>query len=163
MDEKTATIKAASEVVDETIVRNFAMLQDLLGNTDLFMLDDLQMRISNNIGTVTIPMFTQHMMEDVFEEIQNYVNVKILYASRTPDGRHHKLVTYSMPYEDEMYIISMESEQYGIVEQLNVTLFESLDIMLEWLRSCLLDIVRKEHDLEFDELQEMADLYRYFF
>ena len=163
MDERTATMKAASEVVDETIVRNFAKLQDLLGNTDIFMLDDLQMKISNNVGTVTVPMLTQHMMEDVFEELQNYVNVNILFAFRTADGSHHKLVTYSMPYQDEMYIISMESEQYGIVEQMSVTLFESLDIMLAWLRSCLLEVEGKERELEIDELQELADLYRIFF
>lgn len=163
MDEITATMKAASEVVDETIVRNFAKLQDLLGNAAIFMLDDLQMKIVHDIGTVTIPMHKQHMMDDVLEELQHYINVNILYAYRTADGSGHKLVAYSMPYEDEMYIISMESQQYGIVEQMDVTLFESLDIMLSWLRSCLLAVEEKMGQLEVEEIQEMADLYRIFF
>ena len=162
MDERTATMKAASEVVDETIVRNFAKLQDLLGNTDIFMLDDLQMKISNNVGTVTVPMLTQHMMEDVFEELQNYVNVNILFAFRTADGSHHKLVTYSMPYQDEMYIISMESEQYGIVEQMDMTFFESLDVMLSWLRTSLISVEEKKEELDITEIQSMTDLYRNF-
>ena len=130
-------MKASSEVVDEAIVQNFTKLQDLLANASIFMLDDLRIDISHNVGTATIPMEGQHMMEDVLKELQNHLNMNLLYAYRTLDGRRHKLVIYSMPYEDEMYIINMESQQYGIVEEMTVTLFESLDTMLSWLRSCL--------------------------
>lgn len=163
MENMTATMKEASGVVDETIVQNFTRLQDQLSNAGIFMLDDLRMDIVHNIGTATIQMGNQQMMEDVLKEIQNHMNVKLLCAYRTLDGSRHKLVAYSMPYEDEMYIISMESQQYGIVEQMTVTLFESLDIMLSWLRSCLLKMEEKEHEIEIFEMQEMADLYRIFF
>lgn len=163
MNEITATVMDASEVMDEVVVSNFSRLQDLLNNTDIFMLENLQMRILHDIGMVTIPMHRQLMIDDVVKELENYIDMNTLCAYRRDGGRNCKLVSYSMPYQDEMYIINMESEQYGIIEEINVTLFESLEVMLSWLRSCLQTVEEKTDELEIVEIQTMAELYKVFF
>lgn len=162
MDEMTETIMTATEVVDDALVKSFTAFQDMLANTGLFRLDNLHLNIMHDIGTVTFPMCCQHMIDTVLEETGVLADVNILYSYKTQDGSSHRLIAYSMPYRDEMYIISMESLQYGIVEEMSATFFDSLDVMLDWLRDCLLTIQQKEKQIAMKECQSMADLYKNF-
>ena len=100
------------------------------------------------------------MADDFTDKLVELLKVNILYSFKTPDGRVWRTVTYSMPYHDEMYIVGLESEMYGIVEQMTVTFFDSIDVMFAWLRDNL-ESVQTSKDV-FLHKQDTSELYRIF-
>ena len=162
MSEINEVTAMANEVINDSIVSSFSAFQDMLVNVGTFKLDNLQLNISNDIGTVTIPLQTQTMIDAVLKDIENFTDVNILYFYKTLDGDIHKLIAYSAPYHDEMYIISINSIQYGIVEDMDVTFFESLDVMFAWLNNCLHNMLEKQQKLDVIQQQSMTELYKFF-
>ncbi len=151
-----------NEVIENSIVKNFASFQAVLYASGLFKCDNLHMKITNDIGTVTVPMLHQHMADDFLEELTNFLDVNILYAYKGRDGSSYRIVAYTMPYHDEMYIVFVDSQQYGIVDEMHVAFFESLDIMFSWLRKGYDDLLAKERQVDIIQLQDLTDLYRNF-
>lgn len=162
MDEITNAAQVANEVIDNAIVKNFADFQEKLSYTGVFQCDNLQLKITNDIGTVTIPMHHQHMADDFLKELTRFLDVNILYAYRKLDGSDYRIVAYTMPYHDEMYIVFVDSQQYGIVDEIHVAFFESLDVMFSWLRKGYDEVVAKEKQVDIIQLQDLTDLYRNF-
>ena len=116
--------------------------------------------LNGKVGTVVIPMKQQHMMSDFLNELTELLNVNILYSYNTEKGRVWRSVTYSMPYHDEMYIIGIESQMYGIVEEITVTFFDTLEIMFPWLRDNL-ESMQSSKEV-FLHRQNITELYRIF-
>ena len=162
MDEITNAAQVANEVIDNSIVKNFADFQEVLSNSGIFQCDNLHMKITNDIGTVTVPMLHQHMADDFLKELTNFLDVNILYAYKELDGSIYRIVAYTMPYHDEMYIVFVDSHQYGIVDEMHVAFFESLDVMFSWLRKGYDDLIAKEKHIDIIQLQDLTDLYRNF-
>lgn len=162
MDEITNAAQVANEVIDNSIVKNFADFQEVLSNSGIFQCDNLHMKITNDIGTVTVPMLHQHMADDFLKELTNFFDVNILYAYKEHDGSIYKIVAYTMPYHDEMYIVFVDSQQYGIVDEMHVAFFESLDVMFGWLRKGYDDVVAKQKQIDIIQIQDLTDLYRNF-
>lgn len=162
MDEITNAAQVANEVIDNSIVKNFADFQEVLSNSGIFHCDNLHMKITNDIGTVTVPMLHQHMADDFLKELTNFLDVNILYAYKELDGSIYRIVAYTMPYHDEMYIVFVDSQQYGIVEEMHVAFFESLDVMFWWLRKGYDEVVAKEKQIDVIQMQTLTDLYRNF-
>lgn len=160
MDATVVPAITAQEVADDIIVKNLTALQDMLDNMEMFRLDSLEMTIDKGVGTVTIPLRRQYMMESIIEALSTCVNINILYAWRSPDGSRKKTIAYSMPYIDEMFVIALQSQQYGIVEQLHLTFFESLDMMFAWLHACLTTMLEKQHNIIIEQQQPLVELYR---
>ena len=86
----------------------------------------------------------------------------ILYAYKELDGSGYRIVAYTMPYQDEMYIVFVDSQQYGIVDEMHVAFFESLDVMFGWLRKGYDDVVAKQKQIDIIKIQDLTDLYRNF-
>lgn len=162
MDEITNAAQVANEVIDNSIVKNFADFQEVLSNSGIFQCDNLHMKITNDIGTVTVPMLHQHMADDFLKELTNFLDVNILYAYKELNGSSYRIVAYTMPYHDEMYIVFVDSQQYGIVEEMHVAFFESLDVMFWWLRKGYDEVVAKEKQIDVIQMQTLTDLYRNF-
>ncbi len=162
MEETNNATMVAEEILQNTIVQNFAHFRERLGNVVLFDTTDLHLKMTNNIGTATVPMRRQHMAEDFINEVINMFDVNILFAYKTPDGGSFRMMAYTMPYQDEMYIIYTESEQYGIIEEMHVAFFESMDVMFEWLFKEHQKVEKKTDSLDVLQLQSLTDLYRNF-
>ncbi len=162
MDEIINAEQVVNEVIDNSIVKNFANFQNVLSNSGLFQCDNLHMKITNDIGTVTVPMLHQHMADDFLKELTNFLDVNILYAYKGLGDSSYRIVAYTMPYHDEMYIVFVDSHQYGIVDEMHVAFFESLDVMFSWLRKGYDDLIAKEKQIDIIQLQDLTDLYRNF-
>lgn len=162
MNEITNATEVANEVFDNSIVRNFTKLQEIISNTGMFQCDNLQLKITKDIGTVTIPMVRQHMADDFLRELTSFLDVNVLYAYKKQDGSSYRIVAYTMPFQDEMYIVSVDSQQYGIVEEMYITLFESLDIMFKWLHKGYEMLLENKDQIEIIEQQDLTSLYKNF-
>ncbi|MBQ9362409.1 MAG: hypothetical protein IJT97_03200 [Bacteroidaceae bacterium] len=160
MEDLTATLMAARNIADDTLAQNFAAFTELIANSGFFIVKGIRLDIIRDVGTAIVPLKEQHMMDDFLEKLIGVLNVNILYYIKSLDGNTCKMVAYSMPYHDEMYIVGMESEQYGIVEEVTVTFFESLDVMFLWLQKNLESVMDTKDQVI--ERQAMTDLYRNF-
>lgn len=156
----TATIKAASDIIDDSLVQNLNSFKETISASELFALDNLRFDMTGKVGTVVIPMTQQHMSNDFLDKLVELLKVNILYSKKTDDGRCWRTVTYSMPCHNEMYIIGMDSEMYGIVEEVTVTFFDTIDVMFAWLRDNL-ESMQSSKDI-FLHKQETSELYRIF-
>jgi len=116
--------------------------------------------MTGKVGTVVIPMIQQHMLNDFLDKLVELLKVNILYSCKTGDGRCWRAVTYSMPCHNEMYIVGMDSEMYGIVEEVTVTFFDTIDVMFAWLRDNL-ESMQSSKNI-FLHKQETSELYRIF-
>lgn len=78
---------------------------------------------------VVFDMKDQHILENLVSDLSKKLHVHILYASKEEDEKVYKVVAYSTPVEDEMFIIYLSSTQYGIVNSMTVFFFDSLETM----------------------------------
>jgi hypothetical protein len=83
---------------------------------------------------IYIPIRKQTMIDDLTDSLEEKLNVNILYAVRSRDQKNVKVVIYSMPYKDEMFVISIASSQYGIVNGITIVVFSSLEHMFNYVR-----------------------------
>lgn len=160
MEDMTATIKAASDIIDDSLVQNLNSFKETISASELFALDNLRFDMTGEVGTVVIPMLQQYMSNDFLDKLLELLKVNILYSYKTEDGRYWRIVTYSMPCHNEMYIIGMDSEMYGIVEKITVTFFDTIDVMFAWLRDNL-ESMQSSKGI-FLQKQKTSELYRIF-
>lgn len=160
MDKNNANIIVETDAAEDVITRNFLHFLETIENDDRFDAMKPVLTISKDYGTATIPMSRQHTMDDVLSAISKKANVNILYQYRNKGGKDRKTIAYSMPYEDEMFIIGIESYQYGIVEEIDMTFCNSLDKMLSQLLKCR-DFIHKKK-VEIIEEQPLAEIYKIF-
>jgi len=160
MEDMSATIKAASDIIDDSLVQNLNSFKETISASELFALDNLRFDMTGKVGTVVIPMIQQHMLNDFLDKLVELLKVNILYSCKTGDGRCWRAVTYSMPCHNEMYIVGMDSEMYGIVEEVTVTFFDTIDVMFAWLRDNL-ESMQSSKNI-FLHKQETSELYRIF-
>lgn len=123
--------------VSESAQENFKdFLKTLEGNfkNSMFKTSDLQLIPRDKCAEVRIPLIGQEMAEEIVTTLATRINVNILYAVSTDNGRVVKVIGYSMPYSDEMYIISIESQQYGVIDEIIVAFYDSLEDMFQEVR-----------------------------
>ena len=160
MEHMTATIKAASDIIDDSLTQSLNRFRETIYASELFAIENLRFDMTGKVGAAVIPMMQQHMSNDLLSKLVELLKVNILYSCKTEDGRCWRTVTYSMPCHNELYIIGMDSEKYGIVEEVSVTFFDTIDVMFAWLRDNLRSM-RSSRDV-FLHKQEASELYRIF-
>ena len=112
------------------------------------------------------PLADKEIPEAMHWEIEaNSPFVKHVYTYRKgtdnayedEDGKHYKVVTYSRPFADEMFILFVESHECGLIDDVQVIFYESIDRMFIELGRSLASMKRKKLEiLEEHELEEVA-------
>ena len=67
-----------------------------------------------------IPLASQQLVEDMTEEFSTCLDYQVLYEKRTTDGSGYHVALYSIPYENEMVVVIMDSIQHGLIESVKV-------------------------------------------
>lgn len=78
---------------------------------------------------VVINMDEQHMLENFVSDLIEKLHMHVLYASKEEKGKVYKVVAYSTPGEDEMFVVYLSSTNYGIVDSMTVFFFDSIETM----------------------------------
>ena len=156
MDALDKTIRMAGDLRAE----NFDRFSEEIGNTALFTNEQVTLRRSEKTGMATFHLKKQMMMEDSIDELAKYLAVEVLCAYCENEGQDYKAIAYSKPYQEEMYVIVMESNQHGLLDDISVVFFESMDAMLEMLEKQLLQL--KGKDVEVLEQQHEKVFYENF-
>lgn len=119
--------------VSETAQNNFNAFTDKLADLmpGSFSLEEAILTPRKECSEAQIPLLKQGWMEDFVDDVAQKLAVNILYATVTTDGKDYKVIAYSMPYMDEMYIMQINSTQYGIVEGISVAFYDSMEKMFD--------------------------------
>lgn len=160
MNDMTTMIKAVADIEDDILTQNFTSFIESISNSGYFFVDTACLNINKDIGTVTIELSRQQMIKDITDYLVKLLDVNVLYYVKSSEGKVVKVLTYTRPFFDEMYIIGMESQQYGIIENIKVTFFESMEKMFFMLLRNLRIVTSSEQ--EFITLQPSIELYRNF-
>ena len=75
----------------------------------------------------------QNLPKVALQFIKN-MQLRTLYAIKSGTGQHIWTMLYSIPYKDEMFAVYMSSNQYGLIDELRVNFYDSLDTMFEVIR-----------------------------
>lgn len=128
---------SAALTVSESAQENFKDFLEKLEKwfpTRGFTTKNAKLIAREKCAEVHIPFIGQNIIEEVVETFAKRGNVNILYAVSRENDKNIKVIAYSMPYSDEMYVISMESHQYGVIEEIVVGFYDSMDEMFQDLR-----------------------------
>ena len=122
-----------------------------------FSKENIQLIERNTFLEAVFPLSYQQLAEDLTDEFATNLRFHVLYARRTHDDKIYHIVLYSIPYEHEMIVIHMDSLQHGIIEDIRVKFFESMEIMYNhvlqlwhdslFMRDKLLEGVEQEAEL----------------
>lgn len=83
---------------------------------------------------VVIPTSSQYMAEDLTQILADSFHLNVMYAISEDSGKVIKVVAYSEPVEDNMYIIYISSTMYGVVDFITVHFFDSTEVMYMYLQ-----------------------------
>lgn len=164
MNNENIIVEDISEVADDILVQNFEKLQDSLSPADIFNMETVSLKLSDNRGLSTLHLKQQQLIDDVLQMISDNLNICLLYSYKSKNNSKYKVVLYSLPLQDEMFIIGLESEQYGIIEEINISLFDTLEVMFSQLKKGLESIAELEasNEINLNEKQTLATLYSQF-
>ncbi|MBQ8096365.1 MAG: hypothetical protein IJ243_04680 [Prevotella sp.] len=104
-----------------------------------FSLGNENLVFRKDCSECVIPLASQQMAEDMTEEFSTCLDYQVLYEKRTPDGSDYYVALYSIPYENEMVVVIMDSIQHGLIESVKVRFFDSLDTMYNHVRQLWID------------------------
>lgn len=142
--ESDLSIRLASE--------NFQKLNEKLNST-----------IPNYVNTSTAKVFSnprnlvaiinlekQQMIDDAVDKLSKRLHLRVLLFVRDEECTY-KAILYAMPYHDEMYVIHLTSDSYGVIDKIHIVLYDSMESMQE-------DILAARNSAEGERLQWSTDV-----
>lgn len=93
-----------------------------------------------NCTETTFFLNKQFLIDDLSDILEKNEIVNILYARRTKDKKRYEVIAYSMPYDGEMFVIKLQSAMYKVVDKINISCYQSLDLMFLDIRSMYLTV-----------------------
>lgn len=148
---------ALPPVVSETAQENFYnFLSELERSFPAggFITDGVVLTPRNKCAETIIMLQKQWMLEDMVEELNKRMNVNILYAVESPERQHYQVLAYSMPFIDTMYVIKIESQQFGVTEGITVAFYDSIDVMFDDVKGHLQELRLLVEDADYTILEQ---------
>ena len=130
----------------------------------VFIKDNEDMQIRSHEGGIKaiIPLASQLTMEALIDSLAKILNVNILYAFKTQKGQHYEAVGYSKPCAGQLYILLIKSCQHGIVNNIEMLVYNSYEPMFAQVRQLLTDLPDAGAEQIFEE-EKPEVLYSHFF
>lgn len=79
----------------------------------------------------------QTFAEPMMQELLKIFKVKTLAGYKSNNGSEVHYILYSERTKNKMYVIHIDSFEYGIIENINVAFFESIEEMYDYLMNIL--------------------------
>ena len=146
--------------VDERIIANLMGFLEATESMEKFKTDDLELTALNdgNQATVTIPLTHQEMIDDLIDLLVSKLLLQVLYLYSDKAGNNFYALAYSMPYQDEMYVVRIASHQCGIIDEIHVEFYASIETVFTFLKQELERLEQPQPDLDIEELQRLDAL-----
>ena len=148
--------------VDERIIANLMGFLEATESMEKFKTDDLELTALNDgiQATVTIPLTHQEMIDDLIDLLVSKLLLQVLYLYSDKAGNNFHALAYSMPYQDEMYVVRIASHQCGIIDEIHVDFYASIETVFTFLKQELERLEQPQPDLDIEELQRLDALIK---
>lgn len=147
-----------NEILRSSIFNLYNILR--LKLPEYFDLQKFEIYVHDDFAEVKWMAKKQVMAEDFTQLLDERIKVHVLFASKEDYGKTYKVEAYSTPVENSMYVIYMYSSQYGIVDSINVSFFDSMEIMYQQLRKDYQQVTAAPYEiLEKQTLRNLIDIF----
>lgn len=127
-----------------------------------FAIDNTQTIDRNSFVEEILPLSFQQLAEDLTDEFATNMRFHVLYARKSYDDKVYHVVLYSIPYEHEMVVVHMDSLQHGILEEIRVKFFDSMEVMYNHVRQLWYDSLFMKNKL-LEGVEQEAELLMNFY
>ena len=103
-----------NEVLKDSISDFLSEMRENL--PEVFNSLEMKTVLHGNYAEVYFQLCSQAMIEELTDDLARKLGCHVLYAVKKDEGKDYKVVAYSMPVENRMYIIYISSWQYGVVD-----------------------------------------------
>ena len=110
-------------------------IDTLIPNT--FLIDQIEECVEDNCVKIVVPTTKQFFEDELSELLVERTNVKIIYYIKRNKGKEFIEFGCSAPTHDDMFTITIHSVQYGIVDKITFTLYQSIEVMYHYVRHCV--------------------------
>lgn len=151
-------LKPRPDKTEETILKkntnilltNFPLLFSYVNEQPTFV------REQPNWTDIQYTLNLQILIEDAVNMLENEVNAKLLYAFSEKEGKIMQAVMYTKPIASEMNIFLIRSDMFGVIDKINISVFDDIITMYNTLKKDLdLQMQLRRH---FMELQSNKSL-----
>ena len=111
---------------------NLKILMDKISSVSMDNIIDVSSReVTYNHDNIMaeFPLKKQQMMDEFVDRLSHRLHLRVLFLSHDNNRGEYRSVLYAMPYPEEMYVIHLTSYQYGLVNEMKVVFYDSMDIM----------------------------------
>lgn len=103
---------------------------------------------------------SQIMLEDLIDTITKDEEFHVLVATKSEDEKDFRAVVYTTPYENNMFVVTMTSHEYGIVNDIIAKVYDDIETMYISLRKEL--TLGGSADITI-EAQKLSDVIKVFY
>lgn len=104
---------------------NIKNLNNLLNTTGFINVDKMKTNKTSVNTEVYYPSDNQFLFSDVINKLPK---LHILYKAEEEKGMKERWVLFSDPFKENMYIIYLESDMFGVTDYITAEVYDSLEI-----------------------------------
>lgn len=104
---------------------NIKNLSNLLDTTGFINVDKMESNKTSVNTEVRYPSDNQFLFSDITNKLSK---LHILYKAEEEKGMKEKWVLFSDPFKENMYIIFLESDMFGVTDYITAEVYDSLEI-----------------------------------
>lgn len=125
---------------------------------------DKEILLRKGHAEVTLDLCHQFMIEDVTDILAEKIDMLVLHADHTVNGRDWRVIGFTKPTKDKMYFVFMKSSCYGIIEDLTIDFYYSLETMLARVRELFFSTEEQTQKGMYSILERMtaSDIWKTF-
>ena len=110
-------------------------------------------------AVTNIPLYKKTKIDDMVDMLEKFLSIFTLYAIEKDNHKYSEAIIYSLPKNEQMYVIRLYSNQYRLLDKIEVTFYTSFDIMFYSLRNKLQNI---PDGWEINEKMDVGKFFRQF-
>lgn len=92
---------------------------------------DVEIQPHRDFTEIILTLRKQKMIDNFLDDLESSLQMFVLYVLREKHEQYYEAVAYSKPYAGNMFLVILNSHQYGIISQVNFLVFPSFELMYE--------------------------------
>lgn len=108
----------------------------------------------------------QVVLKDFLGELEYHLSAKVLFAKHTPELEEQHAVAYVIDDKLGMLVIYITSYQFGVVDELYISFYDSIDNMFIDVKETLAENIladKEDDNIVFEETMDFTQLWKDFF
>lgn len=122
--------------------------------------ENISQKRTDNCTVLTVSLGKMLLIDQLMEDIENILNLSILLATKSEDGKCLECIAYSKPCVGDMIIVHLYSRLYGVMERFEVNVYDSIEKMYKDLKNRL--DYQKDISCKFMEAEDPMTVLRQF-